>query len=279
MSNKGISMSSGGDLDYFEIQGIGARNGLNPMVDSWRRRFDVVPVPHSANSAQRRRFIDDVRSRIDAKFMFSGIITLTVTLFLDEQTVLESDAYGDLDNYAKMINDSLKGRDGIFIDDCQIQRLDISWIDSPACSFEVEIRAQADDEFVLKDGLALYGMRDGLYYPQAAMFWRDAEPVMMSPFDAFSGLYIWDHMVSLKRQLRHRAGQRGETRLYAFYKGRWATPLQLGYHRSRAAASGLPLIERSAWRAKAHEFNLADPERRLGQVEATLTANFRQINS
>ena len=51
-------------------------------------------------------------------------------MYLNEQRRYETPDSGDLDNYAKVICDALKGKNGILIDDIQIQRLNIGWIDT-----------------------------------------------------------------------------------------------------------------------------------------------------
>ena len=73
---------------------------------------------YSAAGAARRAFTEAVHAQLINRFLFSNLIEVIINLQLDTQMVMESDAYGDVDNYSKSINDAMKGRDGIFIDDC-----------------------------------------------------------------------------------------------------------------------------------------------------------------
>ena len=56
------------------------------------------------------------------------------------------------------MDDAMKGRDGVFIDDCQIYRLSAGFSLTGHTAFDVRIKATLPEEYVLKDGLKLYGM-------------------------------------------------------------------------------------------------------------------------
>jgi len=213
--------------------------------------------------------MQNVREKLTNRFLFSRFIAVTITLQLDTQTVMESDAYGDLDNYAKAINDTLKGRDGIFIDDCQIYRLNIGFELTGRTTFDVEVEAMLPDEFVMKDGLKFYGMPDGLFYPQAEAVWEEGRVDQLDIFNTYAGLMIWEGMVRTKRTIRHDGRQNGLSKLEAFRGSRPAMPLQLGYHRSRAIASGIEIVEYSAWKRAAQE--LAQTDTRIDQLNEMMT--------
>lgn len=168
--------------DDLDVQRRDYNKGLVPLMGIWKQTFDLRPVSHSNRGSTRAAFIQNVRERLNNKFMFSRFIEVIITLRLDTQTVMESDAYGDLDNYSKTINDALKGRDGLFIDDCQIYRLGVGFELTSHTSFDVEIRAMVSDEFVLKAGLKLYGMPNGLYYPQATAVWENGQVDQLDTF-------------------------------------------------------------------------------------------------
>lgn len=154
----------------FEIEARGVAEGINPMFGEWSQKFDLEPVSYSNSGPARAEFKQAIRDQLKNKFVFVGEVRLTVTLYLDEQKMLETPAYGDLDNYAKQLLDSIKGHGGLLIDDCQVQRLDISWVDVPyGAHFEIEIRSSTDD--FLPEPLKLYEMPDGLYYPISTQVW------------------------------------------------------------------------------------------------------------
>jgi Holliday junction resolvase RusA-like endonuclease len=101
----------------------------------WQQKFDFPPVSYSNQSQRKREFKERVRGELTNEFVFFGEVKLDITLYLEEQKLLETPEYGDLDNYAKSICDAIKGKGGLLIDDCQIQSLAISWIDVPGNSY------------------------------------------------------------------------------------------------------------------------------------------------
>ena len=106
-----------------EIEARGAAEGINPMFGEWHQQFSLEPVSYSNQGVARTEFKNAIRDLLANKFVFVGQVHVTITLYLDEQKMLETPAYGDLDNYAKQLLDSIKGKGGLLIDDCQVQRL------------------------------------------------------------------------------------------------------------------------------------------------------------
>jgi hypothetical protein len=45
-----------------------------------------------------------------------GEISLRVVLYLDEQKMLDTPSYGDIDNHAKQLLDTIKGSGGLLIE-------------------------------------------------------------------------------------------------------------------------------------------------------------------
>lgn len=136
--------------------------GLRPLFGRWRATYPFYPASYN-NHAALEPFFALVRAGHGAKFLFTGEVSVTITLYGDERKLIESGRYGDVDNYAKAICDGLKGRDGVMLDDSQMQALAISWIDSSDEYFEVEV-AGLEGETALKEGLELFEMPNGLYY-------------------------------------------------------------------------------------------------------------------
>jgi Holliday junction resolvase RusA-like endonuclease len=252
-------------LSYLEASRTGHDQGLTPFMGEWRQAFDFLPYSAGANS--RQAFVGAVRGGLTNRFLFAGLIQVTITLQLETQKVMESDAYGDLDNYAKSVNDALKGRAGLFIDDCQIHRLDIAFELSSRATFDIEIKATHPEEFVLKQGLKLYGMPDGLFYPQAEALWSEGQVDQLDTFNTVAGLLIWETMTRNKKALRHDLRTAGATRLKAFQHARPTMPLQWAFHRSRAIASGIEMVEHANWRAACAAFRASDHTGRLAAVE------------
>ncbi|HEX3417360.1 MAG TPA: hypothetical protein VHT21_13285 [Stellaceae bacterium] len=55
------------------------------------------------------------------------------------------------------------------------------------------------EEFVLKEGLKLYGMPDGLFYPQAEAVWGEGQIDQLDAFNTFADLLIWETMTRNRR--------------------------------------------------------------------------------
>src|SRR5574337_661129 len=128
--------------EEFETEARGAAVGINPMFGEWQQTFDLEPVSYANPGAARAAFKVAVRAQLRNRFVFVGGISITIVLYLDEQKMLETPSYGDIDNHAKQLLDTIKGSGGILIDDCQVQHLDISWIDVPySARFEMAIKA------------------------------------------------------------------------------------------------------------------------------------------
>lgn len=230
----------------FEIEARGAVAGINPMFGEWSQKFDLEPVSYSNLGPARAVFKQAIRDQLKNKFVFVGEVRLTVTLYLDEQKMLETPAYGDLDNYAKQLLDSIKGHGGLFIDDCQVQRLDISWIDVPhGAHFEMEIRSGPDD--FLPEPLKLYEMPDGLYYPISTQVWTQNGLIEAREESVYVMAEALAAMTKAKKALRHQLRQGGTPQFRAFQFGKYISPILMGFHRSRVVDSGYELVSRTSW--------------------------------
>lgn len=261
----------------FEIEAAGAKSGFNPMFGVWHQRFDFPPVPHRAGGSDRREFQERLRAALRNHFVFWGEVQITITLFLDVQTVLETSETADVDNYAKAILDALKGPDGIVIDDTQVQALTISWIDSHVTYFEVEIRSSPDD-FMMKP-VSFFEMPDGLFYPQPVTFWAAAGPTKATDFDHFAGLTFSEFMAGGKRHMRHTLRQAGQTRLEASRNSTYIKTQLRGFHRSRIADSGFEMVGLTDWRAKRATWAELEPEngKFLTEIAAKQTENIERL--
>lgn len=230
----------------FEIEARGAAEGINPMFGAWSQKFDLEPVSYSNPGPARAAFKQAIRDQLKNKFVFVGEVQLMITLCLDEQKMLETPAYGDLDNYAKQLLDSIKGYGGLFIDDCQVQRLDISWVDvTHGAHFEIEIRSRPDD--FLPEPLKLYEMSDGLYYPISAQVWTQSGLVEAQDDSIHAMAEALAAMTKAKKTLRHELRQDGSPQFRAFQFGKIVSPILMGFHRSRVVDSGYELVSRATW--------------------------------
>ena len=235
--------------EAFEHERKGANAGLNPMFGDWQHRFDFAPISYAAGGVKRAAFREAIQAELKNRFFYTNEVRLDIVLYLDVQTVLETDETADVDNYAKAILDGLKGPNGILLDDTQVQALTIYWLDSygrDRTYFEVSISSSPDD-FMLKP-VEFYEMPDGLWYPYGRRMWSDGGQEDQSDRNHYAGLLILEVMSSVKRDARHLFRKSGMDRLRAYQQGMYVSSSARGFHRSRID-EGFPMHPRRNWRA------------------------------
>lgn len=247
----------------------GANEGLNPMFGSWQHRFDFAPISYATGGVKRAAFRDAIQAELETRFFYSNEVRLDIVLYLDVQTVLETDETADVDNYAKAILDGLKGPSGILFDDTQVQALTICWLDSygrDRTYFEVSVSSSPDD-FMLKP-VEFYEMPDGLWYPHGRRMWSDGGREDQSVRNHYAGLLILEMMSSVKRDARDLFRKSGMDRLRAYQKGMYVSSSARGFHRSRID-DGFPKHARRDWRA-AFEMWRSDHADEITDFERTI---------
>lgn len=245
------------DDDALAFERRGADAGINPMFGDWQHRFAFAPVPYRDGGAKLRAFREQIRGELTNRFFFSGEIQLTITLFMDVQTILETSDTADVDNYAKAVLDGLRGPDGIMFDDTQVQALTISWLDSHETSFDVEVRASPDD-FLLKP-VEFYEMPDGLWYPHSRLSWADHGETPTSDVPFFGAVLINATMAEGRARARQMFRRDRMTRLQAYRTAQHLSTSARGFHKSRVADSGFIMHDLKTWRAHVEAVRAANP--------------------
>ena len=264
-------------LEPFEIETEGSREGINPFFGEWTASFDFPPVSHFSKGEARKGFSAKVSEHLGSQFLFTGEIKVEITIFLDEQTVTETDATADLDNFTKSILDALKESDGMMVDDSQIQSLQTSWLDinDEKPRFEVRIHGHPD-EFMLKQ-VELYQMPDKLWYPISNRTWNSDGPREMSPFDWAFGLSALRIMTGHTRKFRATLRRNGMTRLQAFRETMKTRTPARGFHRSRIEGN-FPIHDMASWEPRLKAFLQSAPEeaesiqKSVDQIDRSLAA-------
>lgn len=235
-------------IDPFEIETRGVRDGINPMFGEWHQTFKLEPVSYSNGGDARTNFKAQVRSQLSNKYVFVGEVSLRIVLYLNEQKMLETPSFGDIDNHAKQLLDTFKGHGGLLIDDCQVQHLDISWIDVPHGShFEIAIKGSPDD--FMPTPLRLYEMPDGLYYPLSHQAWTREGLRPVSDDQLLCVANALAKMTKQKRARRHELRQAGMAQLHAYQQSRCFSPILMGFHRTRIEQSGFELVPINSWKS------------------------------
>jgi|Cruoilmetagenom7_1024161.scaffolds.fasta_scaffold41377_1 Holliday junction resolvase RusA-like endonuclease len=238
----------------FLIESSGASKGVNPFFGEWRQKFKFPPVASTAKADRRKDFRTAIQSAIDSKYYFTDEVKVEITLQIDEQRIRETDKTADLDNFAKCILDCIKGKSGILIDDCQIQRLGISWIDisNDVECFEIEIRGHPD-EFLIRE-VTLYEMPDKLWYPLSSHSWSDGEAVPINEVTRLAGPLILEAMTDFSRKLRATMRASGLNKMQAYRESMCHSTGARGFHKSRVEGEW-PLVPLKDWKADMDEFS------------------------
>lgn len=234
-------------MDDVEIEARGEAAGLNPMFGNWTKTFHVEPVACTGNAAARRAFTTAVRAELGNRFIFVGEIKLSIGLYLNQQMMLENPAYGDLCNHARQFLDTLKGNGGLFIDDTQVEGLDVGWMPAGGESaFQVAIEAGQDDFLPLP--VRLYEMPDGLLYPLSEQTWTPDGPQRVPESQTLALAHALAGMTARQRAFRHDLRQNGAANLPAGRYGRCLAPVRMGFHPARVAEIGFEVVPLRAWR-------------------------------
>lgn len=234
--------------EQIEIEARGVREGINPMFGTWEQKFEIEPISYSNNRKNKDDFRKKVHSQIIPKYVFWSEVHVQITLYLNEQKAEENPQYGDLDNYAKQILDSIKGINGVIIDDCQVQSLGISWIDVPGEShFEILVKGGIDDFY--QKPLKLYEMPDKKFYPLASQSWTPSGLIETPPEEAALLLNQLALMIDKAKKAKHKFRQSGMKSIEAYRTVKYVMPCLLGFHKSAVIDSGFELVKLSDWKS------------------------------
>ncbi|WP_092808824.1 RusA family crossover junction endodeoxyribonuclease [Rhodococcus globerulus] len=203
----------------------------------------IEPVRHNSTAAYKK-FIEDFREALRPhKWQkFTGEVSVSWTLYQDEQTRAETDRMADLDNMAKGLNDAIKGPDGLLIDDSQIQSLNISWIDRHF-DHEPYVHLRIEDPHIVavREPIRIYEMPDKRFYPLHVQDHIRLENMLLNALDAriSYGQRIVDEILegSDDKKIRYEL-----TRRYGI--------VSPGFIKPRVVDSGFELVSYEDWRPR-----------------------------
>lgn len=220
------------------------KNGLNPYWGKYSQKFTLKPIPYGNRNKQR--FKEEVQSYFQSiHYYFVDEVKVHINLYLNEGRRYETPESADLDNYAKLICDCLKGSKGILIDDVQIQHLSISWLDTVNEEyFEVTIQARPDD-FIMKD-IEFYEMPNKMYYPISNKTWS-LEGVKEFNEKLLLAEILYDRLKNLGK-IRHQMHQEGLQGESAYYQYMMLHPIIRGFNKNRILEAGFKLHAISQWK-------------------------------
>lgn len=214
-----------------------------PDHGSLELEFEFDPLHYGIGGDKRREFkqrVQDVLRGIT--FLLTGEVSVTWRLFVDQQKRLETAEGADVDNFAKLLNDSIKGPAGLLIDDSQIQHLTVSWLPAyGSSSFDLRIECRVDEWQTKR--VALVEMSDGLWYPISSFAQSLGEGFGLI-------LHRVDYLIRLSRRIRHKLHQSGVSREVAYRETRYFAPIVQGFPRTRVAEEDFEQVTYREWSAE-----------------------------
>ena len=223
------------DLEYNLLT-----KGYNPLFGEQILYFQIEPKCYQ--SKFKTEFITLIQDRFRGlHYYFTNEVQVLINLRFNEQKRYATPDIGDLDNYAKVICDSLKGVNGIIVDDTQIQSLGISWIDTcKKPEFQILIKSLPDD-FRMKP-LILVEMPDRLFYPLSQTSWTKNGPEKVADDAFFSYVDNLKALIHKSNTWRHELRESGSNQNEAYYKSRGISPDIRGYHKNRILDAGFDIV-------------------------------------
>ena len=154
-------------INVFEVERRGYQEGTNPMMGEFKSDVYVENICFY----DKRWLIKNIQKEMEKiKYIFYGKIKTNIILFYNEKMHVEEQNDATFDRIVKSVCQCLKGSQGIYIDKCQIEKLDIAQVetnDEPKITIEIYGNI---DEYVMKP-LMMYEMPDGLFYPISLRIW------------------------------------------------------------------------------------------------------------
>ncbi|MBG9757292.1 MULTISPECIES: RusA family crossover junction endodeoxyribonuclease [Lysinibacillus] len=224
------------ELMPYEYEQKQHEKGFNPFLGQYHQKFYIQPIPYgNKNSQHFKATVQEYFKKLH--YYFYDEVRVEINLYLNEQRRYETPDSGDLDNYAKLICDALKGKNGILIDDIQIQRLSIAWIDTMNDEyFEVRIFSHPD-AFILKD-IEFYEMPNRLYYPISNKQWTLNGIRVVTSTEREDIKKVLTVLLKDVRSMRHDLHQKGKQGQEAYYEYMKYHPVLRGYNKNRILDSG-----------------------------------------
>jgi Holliday junction resolvase RusA-like endonuclease len=177
----------------------------------------VAPVSQQAASAAKRSLVAEIRKITSPlEYILDGEVKIEIQWHIHERLRWETDASPDVDNILKPLLDGLCGRDGLLIDDCQVQSITAFWCGWTRDDQQLDIRVRfGPDEYLNKAGLSFVRVKDALCFPVPAEILH-------------KGLTIWLDAIEGATQAREKIADLTKS----YYPARYVLPRGL-IHRSR----------------------------------------------
>jgi Holliday junction resolvase RusA-like endonuclease len=181
----------------------------------------VEPVSLQSKKADKRERVKNAIQPIvqPLKYLLSGEVQVHIEWLIADRERYESDSAPDIDNIVKPLIDAVCGKDGLLVDDCQIQAVDCRWIDwngPQQVGFEFRFMP---DEWVPKQGLAFVHIGKNLFMPVNLNEPREAQVMFLD---------LLEKMIAARDEIERLTG--------SYSTARRVMPIQQPFHKTRIMA-------------------------------------------
>lgn len=128
------------------------------------------PASIQSNSNIKNQYISSIKNKIrECSNIFVREIYVYIEWHTNFEERYETDSSYDIDNIIKPTLDAMTGKNGLFIDDCQVQRVECCWINkNPGTEDKVEITVcslERNNDYVINKKDVYFFQKDGpIYY-------------------------------------------------------------------------------------------------------------------
>lgn len=120
----------------------------------------------------------------DCPNIFVREIGVRIEWYTDFSERYEKDSSYDIDNIIKPTLDAMTGREGLFIDDCQVQNVECFWVDkNPGSEDSLCIKVfslEKNDDYVLDKNKVCFFQKDGPVYYLVPVVSRECKEFEMA---------------------------------------------------------------------------------------------------
>ncbi|MCB0505947.1 MAG: RusA family crossover junction endodeoxyribonuclease [Cyclobacteriaceae bacterium] len=129
--------------------------------------LNLEPISQGSSSKQKSKLRTALKNLCQHyKFLLSGDVQIEIQWMVNQQYRYEYHKAPDIDNIIKPLLDSMCGKEGLIIDDTQVQYIGSYWMDWANQNHQLKITVKyLADDYVLKSNLIFIEFDKGLCLP------------------------------------------------------------------------------------------------------------------
>lgn len=199
------------------------------------------PVSLQSSGEAKRRYQEKIKQAVHGyKFIFYRKVSITITWYTDVRSRYFTDSSNYIDNIIKQIIDAIIGKDGLLIDDCQVQHVQCYWLDVP----------HGEEEYVDVCVQSLYGTNEYTIDKQHVCFFKKNGPIyyMVPIINKIFSKKFYERCCDIflqEEKIKESYAKKADGEWAAEYFKMNTMPIAaVSYHITRLNRSGFPCIKR-----------------------------------